>query len=116
MDLDHLYRIPVAALLGAGWDAFLLHAVPRSTWKSTRFGRLTPVLWSAVLGTALAVVACTPTLRHVARIVLVDHIWWVDLGLWAGTAVLITAVVLSIRRSERERAERTAQSDQTRRP
>ncbi|GGR04347.1 hypothetical protein [Kitasatospora griseola] len=95
MDLDHLYRIPAAAALCAAYGAFCLYAMPRSTWKRTRFGQLTPVLWCAVLGTALGTVSCTPTLRHFARIVLIDHPMWINIVVLAVLATAVAALLIA---------------------
>ncbi|KDN80491.1 hypothetical protein [Kitasatospora cheerisanensis] len=107
MDLDHLYRIPVAALLGAGFDALPL-LVPRPSWEAIRPRHY---LGGAVLGAAVGTAACTPALRHAARIALTGHPGWIDIVCWA---VLATAIAMIVAADRWIRAHDDGDAEQTR--
>ncbi|MFJ6140532.1 hypothetical protein [Kitasatospora sp. NPDC092286] len=104
--MDDLYRLPLAAALTAGFGALLYHVAPLPSWK-TRFGWLRPVLWGAAFGAAAGVVRCTPFLRHAARVVLVDHPWWIDLAVFLTGVAALPVLIVQIRRWERDHPEHT---------
>ncbi|MGW3185458.1 hypothetical protein ACWDD9_39930 [Kitasatospora sp. NPDC001119] len=108
--MDHLDRLPLAVALGAAYGALLHHFAPRPAWKTTRLGRLRPVLWGAGLGAALGVVRCTPLLRHAAWVVLIDHPWWIDPAVCGAAAAAVAALAVRIRRRERDNPEQTDQT------
>ncbi|MEV7782739.1 hypothetical protein [Kitasatospora sp. NPDC088351] len=105
--MDDLYRLLLAAALTAGFGAFLYHVAPIPSWKTSRLGWLRPVLWGAGLGAALGVVGCTPFLRHIVLVVLVDHPWWIDLAVLLTGVAALPVLIVQIRRWERDHPEHT---------
>ncbi|MGA5823703.1 hypothetical protein ACPC54_38295 [Kitasatospora sp. NPDC094028] len=106
--VDHLYRLPVGAAAGAAYGAFFRYLAPHLA-RHGRLGRR-PVLWGAAIGTAIGAAACTPLLRHAARVVLIDHPWWVEPALMAAAVPFLAAAIADFRRWERDNPEQTRES------